>query len=86
MTLPGRYCVYGWNVSRPPMTEREACYRKLMALYRPYVTKYPDTRFEDMLRARYKVPEARLMTVEQLQDLVAHLEAGLKAEQETTAE
>ena len=63
------------NKSRP----REELNRILMNLYRPYLARFPETQFGHLLQERYQVTETRLMSVEQLEDLVHHLEQRLKA-------
>ena len=50
-----------------------------MNLYRPYLTKYPDTRFVELLHNRYNVGETRLMTIEQIEDLVSFMEQQLSS-------
>lgn len=57
---------------------REELNRILMNLYRPYLQKYPETQFSDLLQTRYKVAETRLMTVEQLDDLVQYMETRME--------
>jgi hypothetical protein len=57
---------------------RDQLNRILMNLYRPYLSKFPDTRFVELLYGRYNVGETRLMTVEQLEDLVEYMEAQLR--------
>jgi hypothetical protein len=58
--------------------EREKLNRILMALYRPYLSKYPDTKFVELLKSKYGVGETRLMSVEQIQHLVTFMETSLK--------
>jgi hypothetical protein len=58
---------------------REEINRVLMNLYRPYLTHFPKTEFSPLLLERYGVGETRLMTTEQLQDLVTYMEQKLKA-------
>lgn len=58
---------------------REQLNRVLMNLYRPYLTKYPDTRFVELLQNRYNVGETRLMTIEQIEDLVSFMEQQLSS-------
>ncbi len=53
---------------------REELNRALMSLHRPYLTQFPETRFADLLTERYRVAETRLMTIEQLDDLVKFME------------
>lgn len=62
--------------SRP----REELNRQLMALYRPYLTRFPDTQFSALLNSRYQVGETRLMTVEQIEDLVKFMQHRMDAE------
>jgi hypothetical protein len=57
---------------------REQYNRVLMNLYRPYLTKFPETRFVELLYGRYNVGETRLMTLEQMEDLVQFMEAQLQ--------
>jgi hypothetical protein len=58
---------------------RDQLNRILMNLYRPYLTRYPETRFAELLSDRYKVGETRLLTVEQMEDLVGFMEGKLAA-------
>ncbi len=58
---------------------REQLNRVLMNLYRPYLTKFPETRFVELLQARYNVGETRLMTLEQIEDLVSFMEQQLSS-------
>jgi len=59
-------------------TKREELYRIIMALYRPYLLKFPQTKFSEILWARYSVDEANLMTVEQLADLIHMMRINLE--------
>lgn len=63
------------NATRP----REELNRVLMNLYRPYLAQFPETQFSQVLQQRYNVAETRLMTVEQLEDLVQFLETRLRS-------
>jgi hypothetical protein len=65
----------GSSKARP----REELNKVLMNLYRPFLTHYPQTQFADLLKSRYSVSETRLMTVEQLEDLIGFMEQKLKA-------
>lgn len=56
---------------------RDQLNRILLSLYRPYLTRFPKTRFMDLLRSRYGVPETRMMTQEQIEDLVQYMEQQL---------
>jgi hypothetical protein len=58
---------------------REQLNRVLMNLYRPYLTKFPETRFVELLQSRYNVGETRLMTLEQIEDLVSYMEQQLSS-------
>lgn len=58
---------------------RDQLNRILMNLYRPYLTKFPETRFVELLQSRYNVGETRLMTIEQIEDLVQYMEQQLKS-------
>ncbi len=58
---------------------REQLNRSLMSLYRPYLTRFPNTQFAELLGARYGVAETRLMTIEQLEDLVQFMEGQLRS-------
>lgn len=69
-------------IIRPAMKaarSREQLNRSLMNLYRPYLTKFPNTKFAEILKDRYQVEETRLMTVEQMDDFVQFLEEKLKS-------
>jgi hypothetical protein len=59
-------------------SSRDQLYRILMNLYRPYLVKYSETKFVDVLTERYGVRETRMMTVDQMEDLVQYMEARLK--------
>lgn len=58
-------------------SERQRYSRILMSLYRPYLAQYPEVRFAELLHQRYQVGETRLMTLEQLEDLVSFIEGRL---------
>ena len=58
---------------------REELNRMLMNLYRPYLAAHPGTNFATLLQGRYGASETRLMTVEQLTDLVSFMEGRLIA-------
>jgi hypothetical protein len=58
---------------------REQLNRILMNLYRPYLIRFPDAKFVEILNSRYGVGETRLMTVEQMEDLVQYMEEQLRA-------
>lgn len=58
---------------------REELNRILLNLYRPFLTQFPQTQFAQLLQSRYQVAETRLMSVEQLEDLVGFLESKLKS-------
>lgn len=57
---------------------REEANRKIMNLYAPYLKRYPETRFVDLLTARYDVGETRLMTLEQIQNLISYMTERLQ--------
>lgn len=63
------------SVSRP---SREALNRKLMEIYKPFMTQFPETQFSPLLLGRYGVEETRLMTVEQISDLIEMMESRLQ--------
>ena len=50
-----------------------------MNLYRPFLTRFPDTKFGELLLERYGVGEIRLMSLEQLEDLVSYLEQRMQS-------
>jgi hypothetical protein len=58
---------------------REQLNRILMNLYRPYLSKFPETQFVNLLQDKYGVGETRLMTVEQIEDLVRFMEEKLQS-------
>jgi hypothetical protein len=60
-----------------PKSTREDLNRILMNLYRPYLTSFPATQFDQLLKSRYQVQETRLMTVEQLEDLTNYMQARM---------
>jgi hypothetical protein len=63
----------------PKARPREELNRVLMNLYRPFLTHFPQTQFAELLKQRYGVGETRLMTVEQLEDLIGFMEQKLQA-------
>ncbi len=65
--------------NKPSPRRREELNRVLMNLYRPYLTRFPQTQFADLLQERYNVGETRLMSIEQLEDLIQLMEAKLKS-------
>jgi len=58
---------------------REALNAELMKLYRPYLAAYPETRFIELLQTRYGVGETRLMTVEQIENLLSFMGERLQS-------
>lgn len=60
------------------LTTREQLNRTLMNLYRPFLVRFPKTKFVELLTQRYGVGETRLMTLEQVQDLIQYMEEQLK--------
>lgn len=60
---------------------RDDVNRALMYLYRPYLTRFPETQFVDLLKSRYGVGETRMMTVEQLEDLIGFMQKRLEESQ-----
>lgn len=60
--------------------DRAKSNRILMNLYRPYLTKFPETRFIELLIKRYGVGETRLCTLEQLHDLIQYMEGKLRGD------
>ncbi len=58
---------------------RDELNRRLMALHRPFMNRYPDTRFPDLLNQRYGVDETRLLATDQLEDLLSFLEEKLSS-------
>jgi hypothetical protein len=63
---------------RPPHT-REQLNHSLMGLYRPYLTRFPDTRFVELLQSRYQIGETRLMSLEQIEDLILYMQQQLES-------
>ncbi len=61
----------------PARQGRDALNRILMNIYRPYLTQFPETKFVDILTTRYGVGETRLMTVDQMEDLINWMEGNL---------
>src|SRR6185312_5300804 len=61
------------------MTTREETNKKLKQIYRPYISQFPSINFKTLLLERYQVEETRLITLEQLQDLVHFMEDQLKS-------
>jgi hypothetical protein len=64
---------------------RDQFNRVLMNLYRPYLAKFPETKFVELLYGRYNVGETRLMTLEQLDDLVQFMDLQLKSAETSNA-
>jgi hypothetical protein len=64
---------------KKPPRSRDQLNRILMNLHRPFLTRYPDTKFVDLLKSRYGAGETRLLTVEQMEDLVQFMENQLKS-------
>ncbi len=64
---------------------REQLNRRLMNLYRPYLSNYPETKFVELLHGRYNVGETRLMTLEQLEDLARFMEQQLENQNTASA-
>jgi hypothetical protein len=60
-----------------PGSSRDGMNRILMQLYKPYLTKFPETRFPEILMGRYNVGETTKMTIEQVQDLIRFMESQL---------
>lgn len=60
---------------------RESLNKRLMELYKPFLTKFPGTDFKVMLEGRYGAPETRLLAIEQLEDFVSVMEVSLKTGQ-----
>lgn len=59
--------------------KREDLNRLLMKFYVPYLDKYPKTSFRGLLEGRYDgIPETKLLSVPQLQDLVTYMQTELK--------
>jgi hypothetical protein len=58
---------------------RDELNRRLMALHRPFMNRFPDTRFPDLLNQRYGVDETRLLATDQLEDLLSFLEEKLSS-------
>lgn len=65
--------------AQPAPRSREKLNQILMNLYRPYLARFPETRFLELLQARYNVPETRLMTLEQIEDLIKFMEQQLSS-------
>lgn len=64
---------------KKPPRSRDQLNRVLMNLHRPFLTRFPETKFVDLLNSRYGVGETRLMTLEQIEDLVQFMENQLKS-------
>lgn len=60
-----------------PRPTRENLNKALLSLYRPYLTQFPQVNFSDLMLDRYGVGETRLMTIEQLADLIGFIENKL---------
>lgn len=57
--------------------KRDQLNNKLANLYRPYLAKFPNAHFTEILKERYKVDETKLMTTAQISDLVTFMEEGI---------
>lgn len=53
----------------------------LMELYPEYLRMFPETKFTRMLQHRYNVCEVRLMTLEQMRDLIRLMKEQMKENQ-----
>lgn len=62
----------------PLRPDRDILNKKLMELYTPYLKKFPSTQFPVLLKEKYGVEETRLMTVEQLKNLVDNMDKELR--------
>jgi hypothetical protein len=77
--IPDEETPKGKGEGKKQARSREQLNRLLMNLYRPYLTRFPDTKFVDLLNSRYGAGETRLMTVEQMEDLVQFMETQLRS-------
>lgn len=64
------------------MLTREHLNRILMDLYPEYVHMFPEVKFRRMMEHRYNVCEVRLMTLEQMRDLIRFMKEQMKKEEE----
>lgn len=67
------------EASKAGARSRDLINKDLMEIYKPYMQRFPGTQFPELLISRYNVAETRLMTVEQLEDLVTYLQNRMKA-------
>jgi hypothetical protein len=65
-------------------TSRDKANAEVLRVYKLFLSRYPQINFETVLTQRYNVTETRLMTVEQLQDFAAFLQAGVNAPEPST--
>lgn len=59
---------------------RDELNRDLMGLYKTYMTRFPNTVFREMLLRLYRVDETRLMTSEQIENLIFRMKEDLNFE------
>lgn len=57
--------------------KRDALYNELTGLYHEFLRVFPDYDFTDIMHDRYGVKDARLMSLEELDDLVHHIKDQL---------
>lgn len=64
------------NSIQPQVEEvptRDESYRFIMRLYKPFLMRFPDTNMKELLLQRYGVDEVRLMTIEQVANLLFYM-------------
>lgn len=60
------------------LTKRDILNKKIMALYKPCISKFGTYYLVPMMKRRYNVEETRLMTVEQLADMADFMESAIR--------
>lgn len=62
--------------------EREAIYRELMPMHKLFRETFPEVKFSELLFKKYGVEETKLMTLQELQNLLVYLQAELALKSE----
>lgn len=61
----------------PSDPRRDPLNREMMALYKPFTTRFPSVNVAEVLKTRYGARETKLLTVEQLNDFITWVKAEL---------
>lgn len=62
----------------PEVISRDAIVATLLGLYNPYLAKFPNANFKELLQQRYGADEVRLLTVEQCNDLAQFMAEAVR--------